>query len=151
MKNGKWKKFERVTEAIHRVERGGASVKWNSRVAGRRFDAVIRSKYEGREFLIVVHFVDHGAPATEAAVRKFDKDVEDAGAHMGIMVSASGYTEEAFKLSHDHSVALLGWDVINQFSEDKLADTFKPARLVYDFSFSVEGSAEEMAIPEEPA
>lgn len=151
MKNSKWKNFERVAEAIRRMERGGAPVKWNSRVAGRRFDAVIRPTYEGREFLIVVQCVDHSAPVTEAAVRGFDKEVDAAGAHIGIVVSASGYTEEALKFSRDLSVTLLSRDAISQISDDELANTFRPARLLYDFRFSVDGSSEELAIPEEPA
>ncbi len=70
---------------------------------------------------------------------------------MGIMVSASEYLQGAFEVSGGHSVALLDWETINQFSEKKLADTFKPARLAYNFRFQVEGSTEELAIPEEPA
>jgi hypothetical protein len=151
MKNGKWKKFEKVTEAIRRVGREGTSVKWNSHVAGHRFNSVIRPVYEGREFLITVQCVDHSVPVTEAAVRRFDKEVEAAGAHMGIVVSASGYTEEALKVSRNLSVTLLSCDVVSQFSDDELADTFRPARLLYDFKFSVDGSSEELAIPEEPA
>lgn len=151
MKNSKWKKFEKVAAGVRRVEQQGAVVKWNSRIAGHRFDAVIRSRYEGREILIVVGCVDNSAPVSVAAVKKFAKEVEAAGAHMGIMVSASEYTEDAFKLSGDHPVALLDWATINRSSEEEMANTFKPAGLVYDFRFSVEGSPEDLAIPEEPA
>jgi hypothetical protein len=151
MKNGRWKRFEKVTTAIRRVEQEGASVKWNSRVEGYRFDAVIRSTYEGREITLVVRCVDYGAPVTEAAVRRFAEEVEAAGVHMGIMVCASEFTQDAFKLSASHSVALLDWEIINRSSEEEMADTFKPAGLVYDFRFSVEGRSEELALPEEPA
>lgn len=151
MKNSKWKKFERVAEAIRRVEREGASVKWNSRLAGYRFDALIRPTYEGKEFLIAVQCVDYGAPVAEAAVKRFDKEVEAADAHMGIVVSASGYTEEAVQISHDLSVTLLSCDAVSRFSDNELADMLIPARLLYDFRFSVDGSSEELAIPEEPA
>ncbi len=151
MKNGKWKKFEKVAAAIRRVEQGGASVKWNTRIAGHRIDAILRARYEDREFLFVVSFVAQNTPVAAATVKRFAGEAEAAGAHMGIMVSASGYTEEAFKLSGDHSVVMVDQEVIDRSSEENLADVFKPARLVYDFRFAVAGSSEELAIPEEPA
>jgi hypothetical protein len=151
MKKLKWKKFEKVAAAIRRLEQEGVSVNWNSRIAGHRFDAILRPRYEGREFLFVVRCVDYSAPVTAATVESFAREVEAASAHMGIMVSASEYTEDAFKLSADHSVALLDWETINRSSEEDMVATFKPARLVYDFRFSVEGSSEQLAIPEEPA
>lgn len=151
VKNDKWKKFEKVAAAIRRAEQYGSSVKWNSRVAVNRFDAVIRSEYEGREFLIVLDCVDHGAPVTAATVRRFAEKVEAAGADIGVMASAAEYLQDAFELSRDHAVALLDWETINQASEEKLANTFILTRNVYGFRFSVEGSSDELAIPEEPA
>ncbi|HEX8072060.1 MAG TPA: restriction endonuclease [Pyrinomonadaceae bacterium] len=125
MKSSKWKKFEKVAAAVRRLEQDGSSIKWNSRVAGNRFDAVIRSAYEGREFLIVVDCVDCGAPVT-AAVEAFSKKVAAAGADLGIMASASEYTEDAFKLSADHPAALLTREAIDRSSEER---TFNAAAI----------------------
>ena len=66
MKSTKWKKFARVAEAIERVRNDGAMVKWNSRLAGARFDVVIWSTYERHEFLIVVNCLDVDVPITPA-------------------------------------------------------------------------------------
>lgn len=151
MKRNKWGKFEKVAAAIRRLGQEGASVKWNSRIAGYKFDAVLRSRHEGREILIIVNCVDSSAPVTAPTVRRFAKEVEAAGVHMGIMASLSEYTQDAFKLSGDHSVALLDKETIDRFSEGDMADIFKPAALVYDFRFSVEGGSEELVMPEEPA
>jgi hypothetical protein len=70
---------------------------------------------------------------------------------MGVMVSSSDYEPEAFKLSAEYSVALMDWKTVNSISEDKLAATFKPARLVYNFRFVHEHNTPQFAIPEEPA
>lgn len=150
MKSTKWQKFGKVAAAIRRAERGGASVKWNTRLAGNRFDAAIHSRHGDREYLIVVDCVDHGAPVKAATVRSFAGKAEAAGAHMGIMASASEYLEEAIDLTGDHGVFLLDWKTISRYSEEELADSFKPARLASDFRFRLDGSGEELAIPEDP-
>ena len=150
MKSTKWKKFARVAEAIERVQRDSATVKWNSRVAGERFDVVIRAGYESHEFLIVVSCVDVGSPVTPATVRSFARRVVLSGAHMGVMVSLSGYEEEAFKLSADHSVALLDGTTMDELSDVTLANTFRPAMLVYSFRFVAAETQEHVALPEEP-
>src|ERR1043166_8566958 len=150
MKSTKWKKVARVAEAIERVRNDGAVVKWNSRLAGDRFDVVIRSTYEGHEILIVVNCLDVDVPATPATVKTFARRVELSGAHMGVMVSSSGYEEEAFNLSAAHSVALLDAATMDEMSELTLANTFKPAMMVYNFRFVAENKKEQLALPEEP-
>lgn len=150
MMSTKWQKFGKVAAAIRRAERGGASVKWNTRLAGNRFDAALHSRHGDREYLIVIDCVDHVAPVTAATVRSFAVKAEAAGAHMGIMASASEYLEEAIDLTGDHGVFLLDWKTISRYSEEELADSFKPARLASDFRFRLDGSGEELAIPEDP-
>lgn len=149
MKSTKWKKFARVAEAIERVRNDGAVVKWNSRLAGARFDVVIRSTYERHEFLIVVNCLDVDLPVTPTTVKAFARKVELSGAHMGVMASSSGYEEEAFNLSADHSVALLDGATMDEMSELTLADTFRPAMMVYNFRFVAENK-EQLGLPEEP-
>lgn len=150
MRRNRWTKFRKVADAIQSVELTGATVKWNSRLNGQRFDAVLRSRYEGREFLIVVDCIDRGVAIPAPVVLGFAKKVDRSGAQMGVMICSSDYEPEAFKLSAEHSVALMNWDTVNSISEEKLAATFKPARLVYNFHFVPEHNAPRLAIPEEP-
>ncbi len=150
MRRNCWAKFKKVADAIRTVELAGASVKWNSRLNGQRFDAVLSSTYEGQEFLLVVDCVDHGATVQASVVRGFGRKVDQSGAQMGVMVSASDYDQEAFKLSAEYSVALVDWNTVDLISEDKLAAIFKPALLVYNFRFVPEHDASQLVIPEEP-
>lgn len=151
MRRNRWTKFKKIADAISRVGLAGASVTWNSRLNGERFDVVLRSRYEGQEFLIVVDCVDPGTTVSAPVVKGFGRKVDRSGAQMGVMVSSSHYEPEAFKLSAEYSVALMDWKTVNSISEDKLAATFKPARLVYNFRFVPEHNAPHFAIPEEPA
>lgn len=150
MKSAKWKKFARVAAAVERVQRDGANVKWNSRLVGERFDIVIRATYERHELLIVVNCVDIGSAVTPATVNNFAQKVERSGAHMGIMVSTSGYEEGALKLSADLSVGLLDGTTMHEMSDVTLANTFKPAMLIYNFRFVAKDRNEQLTFPEEP-
>ena len=150
MRRNCWTKFKSVADAIRAVELAGASVKWNSRLNSQRFDAVLRSKYDGQEFLIVIDCIDHGTAVPATVVKGFGQKVDLSGAQMGVLVSASDYDEEAFKLSADYSVVLLDWDTVNLISENKLAAIFKPERLVYNFRFIPDHNGPHLAIPEEP-
>lgn len=150
MRNNKWEKFAKLAAAIRMAERRGATVKWNSRIVGQRFDATLSFNDGNRDYLIVVDCIDDNAPVTAARVKSFARKVDVARAHMGLMVSSSEYLQEAFELTADHSVMAIDWQTMNEASEQKLADIFRPARLVYNFRFMVTGSAEEIAIPEEP-
>jgi hypothetical protein len=150
MRRNRWTKFGKVADAISRVGLAGASVKWNSRLNDERFDAVLSSSYEGQEFLIVVDCVDHGVAVPAPVVKAFGQKVDRSVSRMGVLVSSSEYEPDAFKLSAEHSVALMSWNTVNSISEEKLAATFKPARLVYNFRFVPEHNAPHLAIPEEP-
>jgi hypothetical protein len=111
---------------------------------------VLRSIYEGQEFLIVVDCIDRSVAIPAPVVKEFAEKVDRAGAQMGVMICSSDYELEAFKLSAEHSVALMDWNTVNSISEEQLAATFKPARLVYNFRFVPEHNAPDLAIPEEP-
>jgi hypothetical protein len=150
MKRNPWTKFKRVADAIRSIEPTGTSVKWNSRLSGQRFDAVLRSVYEGQEFLIVVDCIDRSVAIPAPVVKGFAKKVDRSGAQMGVMICSSDYELEAFKLSAEHSVALMDWNTVNSISEEQLAATFKPARLVYNFRFVPKHYGPHLAIPEEP-
>ncbi len=150
MKRNPWTKFKKVADAVQSIDPTGATVKWNSRLNGQRFDVVLRSRYEGQEFLIVVDCIDRGLAIPAPVVMGFAKKVDRSGAQMGVMICSSDYEPEAFKLSAEHSVALMNWNTVNSISEEKLAATFKPARLVYNFRFVPEHNAPHLVIPEEP-
>jgi hypothetical protein len=151
MRKNKWKKFEKLAAAIRVAEQRGAAVKWDSRIADQRFNAILRSVYENQEYVIVVETIGDITPVTAARVKSFARKVDAAGAHIGILVSAADYLQDAFELTAEHSVALLNLETVNEESEQKLADIFKLALHFYSFRFLVAGRSEEIAIPEEPA
>lgn len=151
MRGNKWRRFERLAAAIRNAEQNGVPVKWNTRIAGHRFDAAVSPGYQHGEYLIVVNCVEGNTPVTAARVKSFAKTVEAAGAHLGIMASTSDYSQDAFELTAKHSVALLSGTILNEMSERQLRDTFKLALSIYDFRFVPADGSVELGIPEEPA
>lgn len=130
----------------------GLPVKWNTRIAGHRFDAAISPGYQHGEYLIVANCVEGNTPVKAARVKSFAKTVEAAGANLGIMASSSSdYSQDAFELTAKHSVALLNGKILNEMSERQLIDTFKLALSIYDFRFVPADGSVELGIPEEPA
>ena len=82
-------KFEKLAAAIRNAAQRGAVVKWNSRLAGQRFNAVLRIGYEDREYLVVVDCIDDESLVTSARVAAFAGKTESAGAHVAILASLS--------------------------------------------------------------
>ena len=107
MNNNKWIKFEKLAAAIRNAAQRGAAVKWNSRLAGQRFDAVLRVGYESREYLLVVDCINDKSLVTSARVATFANKAESAGAHVGILASLSECQQEAFELTGEKPVWLL--------------------------------------------
>ena len=150
MNNNKWIKFEKLATAIRNAAQRGAAVKWNSRLAGQRFDAVLRVDYEGREYLLVVDCINDKSLVTSARVAAFASKTESAGAHVGILASLSECQQEAFELTGEKPVWLLTPEFIEDATEQTLTDIFSLALHVYGFRFVLPGDSGELAIPEEP-
>lgn len=64
MPSPKWKHFERLVAAIHKVAQQGADVLWNEEINGRQFDVVIRFEEGLYHYLIVVECKDLFQPGT---------------------------------------------------------------------------------------
>lgn len=142
-------RFARIAAVLRRLESEGAMVTWNARVCGQKFDAAIRSTYDDIEFLIVSDCLDFTSSIAAKTVKLFAKKVAIAGAHFGLIVASTGYTQEAFELSGEYPVFLLDSSTMGEMSDETLADTFRPSPLIYNFRFLLlDGS--EVHIPEDP-
>lgn len=150
MRSNKWSKFERLAAAIYHAEQRGAFVKWNTRLAGQRFDAALRVGYEDTEYLIVVDCLNDRAPVTLARVDLFTKKVESAGAQVGILASLSERQQEAFELTGECPVWLLTPKFIDNATEKEMNDLFSLGLNVYGFRFGLADGSGELAFPEEP-
>jgi hypothetical protein len=150
MRNNRWVKFEKLAAAIRNAEQRGALVKWNSRLAGQRFDAVLRVGYAGGEGLLVVDCINDRYLVTPERVAAFAKKAESAGAHVGILASLSEYQHEAFELTGEHAVWLLTPEFIEDATEQTLTELFSLVPHIYGFRFLLPGGSGELAIPEEP-
>jgi hypothetical protein len=74
--SGKWKHFERLVTAIHRIADQGAEVRWNETIRGRQFDVTIRFQY-----LTVVECKSYGDAISAEAVEALATKSSDVQAH----------------------------------------------------------------------
>jgi predicted helicase len=87
----KWKRFERLTAALHVLKTRGAEVKWN------------------------VECKDHKSPVEQGEVAEFVVKCKKTGANKGIMVSASGFQSGAARLAQEEGIEIF---TLNEVAAD---------------------------------
>jgi hypothetical protein len=100
--SGKWKHFERLVTAIHRIADQGAEVRWNETIRGRQFDVTIRFQY-----LTVVECKSYGDAISAEAVEALATKSSDVQAHHAVMASTSGFQEEAREVARRRNLTLI--------------------------------------------
>jgi hypothetical protein len=103
----KWKHFERLVAAIHKLADEGAKVRWNERIAGRQFDVTIRFKKGLYEYLTVIECKNYTKPVPVEKVEAFITKSRDARADRGVMASSSGFQEGAREVAQRHNMTLI--------------------------------------------
>lgn len=129
----KWKKFEHLVAALHRVEMKGADVKWNDKIDDRQFDVIVRFENGPYKYLTVIECKDY---ATAVEVEKIESLVTKArkvGADKAVMFSSHGFQSGAVKAAVEDGVSLFSLEQIKEIPEDFLA----PERVEYIQVFEV--------------
>lgn len=131
MSDLKWKRFERLVAAIHRVDAQGAQVTWNETIHGRQFDVVLRFSVGSYKYLTVIECKDQKRPVSVDEVEAFVTKSRDAGADKAVMVSSSGYQEGAFQVAERHHIELFGLSFVNDVPPDLLHQELFPCMQIY--------------------
>lgn len=146
-KDMKWKMFEKLVAAIHRVEQKGAEVKWNDKINGRQFDVTVRFKGGIYNYLTVVECREKEKPLKVAEVDEFVTKSSDAKANKAIMVSSSGFQKGCFDVAEKHGVELFTVQEVRDLPDDLLESSFlTPALNIH--SFSLDCGDENIDLPE---
>jgi hypothetical protein len=108
----RWQDFERLAELIFNELHPWATVVWNDHIPGRltqierQIDVSIRWVVEQDSYLCIVQTKDIGAPADVNIVGEFIAVTQDVGAHSGVLVCRSGFTEAARTYARNTGIAL---------------------------------------------
>jgi predicted helicase len=103
----KWKHFERLVAAIHRLADEGADVRWNDKISGRQFDVTIRFKRGLYQYLTVIECKDYSRAVPVGEVDAFVTKSVDAKADRGVMASSSGFQAGAQEVAKRHNITLI--------------------------------------------
>lgn len=113
MEHHDWQEFEELAARIYEnLAPHGATVTHNDHIEGRdsgtarQIDVSIRFEVMGHEFLTIVQARDRSTPADVNSVGEFATVVEDVGAHKGVLISRSGFTDTAKSLAHSKGIDL---------------------------------------------
>ena len=141
----KWKVFEKVVAAVHRVEAEGGTVSWNEQIGGRQFDVAIRFKKAFYDFLVVIECKDESRSVSVDAVEAFVTKSRDAGADKGVMASSSGFQSGCVGVAERHNVDLITVTQEVIVPEDALTGLMTPALRAFDFTLNLaDGSAVQL-------
>jgi hypothetical protein len=102
-----WKHFERLVAAVHAVASKGAQVRWDDRINGRQFDVTIRFKQGLYYYLTVVECKNYAKPVAAEKVESLVTKSRDAGAHLTVLASSSGFQEGARQVAAKHNITLI--------------------------------------------
>ncbi|MFZ3253530.1 MAG: restriction endonuclease [Syntrophales bacterium] len=118
--NPKWKKFEKLVNAIHAMRSEGAQIIYDDKVVGKRtgrerqIDISLRFDHSYYSYFVVIECKDYSSAVPISEVEAFRTKLEDVGADKGVMVSSNGfqrgtietakaYNIDLFTLSEEHS------------------------------------------------
>lgn len=107
-----WKELESIIERLHRAFHPSASIEKNVRLLGklsktlREIDIVVKQKFGPQEILLIVECKHWKRKIDVKAVEGFAGVVKDVGAHIGIMVSAKGFSQGARNLAERRQINL---------------------------------------------
>ncbi len=97
------KEYERIVAAIHRQFAGDAKVTENETITGksgqpRQIDVAVHSSINGAyPLLIILECKDYKRPVGIGQIDELVGKIDDVGAITGVLVSNSGFTEDAVK------------------------------------------------------
>lgn len=132
----KWKKFERLTAAIHLVDmKDHVDVKWDEKIDGRQFDVILKFKANFYNYLTVIECKDYTRKVSVDKIESFITKSRDVGANKAIFVSSSGFQEGAIKVAGKHNIELFTLEEINSFFQEALSHDLSPALNIYNISF----------------
>ena len=104
-----WQIFEKLACNVQRDLSPNADVTHNENIRGKsgilnQCDVVIRSKIGTIDFLGVIECKDHESKIGVEVIRGFKAKLDDIGAMKGIIVSAEGFTKNAYQYSKEHGI-----------------------------------------------
>lgn len=71
------------------------------------FDATVRYRWAGLEFLIVVEAKRHANPIKRELVQALHSKIQSVGAHKGVMISTAPFQRGALEFAGVHGIALV--------------------------------------------
>lgn len=149
MLNPRWLKFERLVAAIQRTDAPLALVEWNSRIAGRQFDVVLRFAVGSHSYLTVFECKDQARPVPVGDIEAFVIKARDAGASKAVIVSSSGFQSGAFDVARRHHIELFTLSYLDEVPEELLSADLIPTVRVFDLRLGLAGSVDWEALPED--
>lgn len=129
----KWKKFEKLVAAVHKVKNDGAQVIYDEKILGKRtsrerqVDISLRFKNTYYSHFVAIECKDFQSAVPISAVEAFKTKLEDISADKGVMVSRNGFQQGAIDTAKAYGIEL--------FTLDK--DAAQWINTLREFSFSV--------------
>jgi hypothetical protein len=108
----KWRRFEKVVAAIHRLKCEGALVQFDEKIIGqlskrkRQCDVTLRFSNGYYDFLLVVECKDKNRPVKVEEVEALCQKLRDIRADKGVIVSAHGFQAGAVAVAEKTGVDL---------------------------------------------
>lgn len=142
----RWRLFEKLVAAIHRVEQRGAEVCWNSKINGRQFDVTVRFKAGNYSYLTVIECKDLARSVEVGAVEAFVTKSRRAKANKAIMVASHGFQSGCFEEAEISGIELFTLEEIDELPPGAVDVGLIPA---LNFrSFKLTGPEGELQLPE---
>lgn len=147
--NKKWKKFEKLVEAIHIAKSDGAVVNYDEKLVGKRtgrerqVDISIRFEHSFYSYFVAVECKDykHAVPISE--VESFVTKLEDLRADKGVMVSSNGFQQGAIETAATHNIELFTL-------EEEMSDWVSSIReLSFSVPFPINITLDHLPLPKE--
>ena len=110
--NPKWKKFEKLVNAVHAARSEGAKVTYDDKVVGKRtgrerqIDISVRFEDSFYSYFVVVECKDYKSAVPISDVEAFKTKLEDVGADKGVMVASHGFQRGAIETAKAHNIEL---------------------------------------------
>lgn len=123
----KWKRFERLVAAIHKLTHEGATITWNDVIDGRQFDVTLRFQFGLYTYLTVIECRDYNSPVPVGDIDAFVPKSRDVGAHKAIMITTSGFQEGAFTVAKRHGIELCTLEEVDAVPEHFIVKGLTPA------------------------
>lgn len=139
--NPKWRRFEKLVSAIHKIQSDDTNVTYDDKIIGKRtgrerqIDISIKFNHLYYSYLLIIECKDYKSPVPITAVEAFRTKLEDVGADKGVMVSSSGFQQGAVETAKAYGIELFTLteeksDWTRRLREFKIALPFP-----YDISF----------------